>query len=99
MNNQDILEEIALTVQQLSQTVARLVLNQPGGVMPMPQHDRNTEDRTIRIDVPDFGGMHHSPEEYLDWEAELERYFEFKETPVEQRYKLAKIKLNKLAAN
>ena len=99
MNNQDRLEEIALTVQQLSQTVARLVLNQIGGAVPMPQHDRNTEDRTIRIDVPDFGGMNHSPEEYLDWEAELERYFEFKETPVEQRYKLAKIKLNKLAAN
>ena len=30
-------------------------------------------------------------------EANLERYFNFKDTPLEQQYKLAKIKLTKLA--
>ena len=64
----------------------------------MHHHERNTEDRTIRIDVSEFGGINHNPEEYLDWEAELERYFEFRDTPAEQKYKLAKIKLSKLAA-
>ena len=34
----------------------------------------------------------------MEWEAGLERYFEFKETFEEQQYKLAKIKLTKLAA-
>ena len=92
------MEEMALAIQQLTQTVAKLAMNQQGRGIPVYQHERNTEDRTIRIDVPKFGGMNHNPEEYLDWEAELERYFEFRETPAEQKYKLAKIKLNKLAA-
>ena len=92
------MDEMALAIQQLTQTVAKLVMNQPGGGVPIHQHDRNTKDRTIRIDVPEFGGMHHNPEEYLDWEAELERYFEFRETPAAQKYKLAKIKLNNLVA-
>ena len=50
------------------------------------------------MDVSDFGGTTHNPEDYLEWEAGLERYFEFKETSEEQQYKLAKIKLTKLAA-
>ena len=34
----------------------------------------------------------------MEWEAGLERYFDFKETSEEQQYKLAKIKLTKLTA-
>ena len=52
----------------------------------------------MRIDVSEFGGTTHNPEEYLDWEAKLERYFEFKDTLEDQKYKLAKIKISKLAA-
>ena len=55
-------------------------------VIPVDNHERNTEDTTLRIDLSEFGGTTHNPEEYLDWEAGLERYFEFKETPEDQRY-------------
>ena len=98
MYNNERLHEMAQPIQQLTRTVAKLSLNQQEGAIPMHHHERNTEDRTIRIDVPEFGGLNHNPEEYLDWEAALERYFEFRETPEEQKYKLAKIKMNKLAA-
>lgn len=55
------------------------------------------EDKTLRIDVAEFGGTSHNPEDYLEWEAWLERYFEFKETPEVQQYKVARIKIIKLA--
>ena len=98
MNLDERVDEMAQAIQQLTQTVARLAMNQQGGGIPMHHHERNIEDRTLRIDVHEFGGTSHNPEEYLEWEAGLERYFEFKETPEEQKYKLAKIKLTKLAA-
>ncbi|XP_057526384.1 uncharacterized protein LOC130805617 [Amaranthus tricolor] len=98
MNTDEKFAEMALAIQQLSQTVARLAINQQEGNIPAQHHGRNTEDRTMRIDVSKFAGTTHNPEEYLDWEVELERYFEFKDTPEEQKYKLAKIKMNKPAA-
>ena len=36
-------------------------------------------------------------EEYIDWEKNLERYFDYKETPIDQCFKIAKVKLSKLA--
>ena len=41
---------------------------------------RNQEDRTIRIDIAEFDGLTQDPEIYIEWEASLDRYFEFKET-------------------
>lgn len=38
------------------------------------------------------------PEEYLDWETSLENYFEYKETPEDKQFKMAKVKLTKWAA-
>ena len=98
MNTDERFAEMALAIQQLTHTVARLEVNQQERGMPVHHHERNTEDRTLRIDVSKFGGTSNNPEEYLAWEAGLERYFEFKETPEDQQYKLAKIKLTKLAA-
>ncbi|XP_057548078.1 uncharacterized protein LOC130826513 [Amaranthus tricolor] len=98
MNMDERFAEMALTIQQLAQAVGRIEMNQREGVVPAPNRERNPEDKTLRLDVSDFGGTTHNPEDYLEWEAGLERYFEFKETSKEQQYKLAKIKLTKLAA-
>ena len=59
---------------------------------------RPYEDRTIKIDLPEFDGLSHDPAKYLEWEGRMEQYFEFKETPPNQQYKIAKIKLTKSAA-
>ena len=42
--------------------------------------------------------MTHDPEVYIEWEESLDRYFEFKETPLDRQYKLAKIKFTRLAS-
>ena len=42
------------------------------------------EDRTIKIDIPDFDGHAHVPERYLDLESRMDQYFEFKGTPPDQ---------------
>ena len=47
----------------------------------------------MRIDISDFDGQFNKPEEYIEWEASLDRYFEYKNTTPEGQYKLAKIKL------
>ena len=52
----------------------------------------------IRIDIKDFDGHSNNPEEYLEWEASMDRYFEYRETTPEKQYKIAKMKLTKLAA-
>ena len=62
------------------------------------QHNRTSEDKTLKIDLPSFDGHSPDPEVYLDWEANMERYFYFKETTPEQQFKLGKIKLTKLSA-
>ena len=98
MNTDEKLAEMSLTIQQLAQTMNRMQVDLQERGIPMHNHERNTEDKTLRLDVSDFGGTTHNPEDYLEWEAGMERYFEFKGTSEEQQYKLAKIKLTKLAA-
>ncbi|XP_057530723.1 uncharacterized protein LOC130809106 [Amaranthus tricolor] len=56
------------------------------------------EDKTMRVDLHEFDGTSHDPEVYIEWEKGVERYFEFKETHPNQQYKIAKVKLTKLAA-
>ena len=62
------------------------------------RNNGNTEDKSLRIDVSEFTGQALNPEKYLDWEGSLEGYFEYKDTPLDKQYKIAKVKLTKLAA-
>lgn len=52
----------------------------------------------MRVDIPDFDGLSHDPETYLDWEGRMEQYFEFQETPPDRQYKIAKVKMIKIAS-
>ena len=97
MNTDERLAEMANAIQQLAQTVARLEINNQERETQLPNTKRGLEDKTLRIDISEFGGTSHNPENYLEWEAGLERYLKFKKTPEEQQYKLARIKLTKLA--
>ena len=72
--------------------------NQNRPPMPNPNF-RPYEDRTIKVDLAEFDGISHDPSKYLEWERRMEEYFEFKETPPNQQFKIAKIKLTKSAAN
>lgn len=85
-------------MQQLALTVAHNTKELGDRPPPQLHNQRLPEDKTLRLDLPEFDGHSHNPEVYLDWEASLERYFEFKDTSPEQQFKLAKIKLTKLAA-
>ena len=52
----------------------------------------------MKVDVPEFDGLSHDPAKYLEWEGRLEQYFEFRETPLDHQFKIAKVKLIKSAA-
>ena len=62
-------------------------VNRPQNLNPRPY-----EDRTIKIDISYFDGLTHDPERYLDWESRMDQYFEFKGTPPDQQFKVAKVK-------
>jgi hypothetical protein len=70
-------------VQQLALTIANNTMNTGERQNPPHQTNRPSEDKTLRLDLPEFDGQSHNPETYLDWEASLERYFDFKDTPPE----------------
>ena len=91
------LEVITNLVQQLALNVAHNTGNNGESQNHHPQTNKIIEDKTLRIALPKFDGHSQDPEVYFDLEANLERYFNFKDTPLEQQYKLAKIKLTKLA--
>lgn len=90
------LEVLTNLVQQLAMKVANNTGNHGERQHQHPQNNRAIEDKTLRIDLPEFDGHPQDPEVYLDGEANLERYFDFKDTPPEHQFKLAKIKLTKL---
>ena len=52
----------------------------------------------MRVDVHEFDGISHDPEVYIEWEKGVERYFEYKDTHPDHQYKIAEVKLTKLAA-
>ena len=52
----------------------------------------------MRVNVREFDGTSHEPETYIEWEKGVERYFEYKDTHLDQQYNIAKVKLTKLAA-
>ncbi|XP_057248897.1 uncharacterized protein LOC130590469 [Beta vulgaris subsp. vulgaris] len=55
------------------------------------------DDRGLKIEVPEFDGA-SDPETYLEWERSLERFFDYKDTPHERKYKVAVLKLTKYAS-
>ena len=65
---------------------------------PPNPNPRPYEDGTIKIDIPDFDGLTHEPEHYLDWESRMDQYFEFKRTPPDHQFKVAKVKMTKVAS-
>ncbi|CAO2837812.1 unnamed protein product [Amaranthus hypochondriacus] len=68
------------------------------GAPNQERNNRNYEDRSLRVDVAEFTRQSLNPEDYIDWESSLESYFEYRETPDDKQYKMAKVKLTKLAA-
>ena len=65
---------------------------------PQNPNPRPYDDRAIKIDIPDFDGLNHDPEHYFDWESRMDQYFEFKGTPPDQQFKVAKVKMTKAAS-
>jgi hypothetical protein len=66
-------EALEATVERLVQglTLVGLVPNQqPNRPIPNPKH---YEDRTIRLDIPDFDGHTHNPSHYLEWEERMDQ--------------------------
>lgn len=90
------LEAIEETLYRVTQLLTRAGLGNQERLPNNPIDDH--EDRTVRIDIHEFDGQSTKPEVYIEWEASLDRYFEYKNTTPERQYKLAKIKLTKLAA-
>ena len=89
-----ILEE---NMRLVTQTLTQLRLDNQHDRTPNPNL-RPYEDRTVKIDIPEFDGHSYDPRKYLEWEDRMDNYFEFKNTPPDQQYKLAKVKLIKSAA-
>ena len=63
------------------------------------RNNGNTDDKSLRIDVPEFTGQALNAEEYLDREGSLEGYFKYKDTPLDKQYKVAKVKLTQIGYN
>ena len=61
------------------------------------QNHRHQEDRALKIDIPDFDGFSYDPSNYLDWEERLDQYFDIQKTPPDRQYKIAKVKMIKIA--
>ena len=101
MDNNDKFDALVNMVNQLSVAVTALQNAAPQHTQ-FPYHNPNAEnmreDKTMRVDVHEFDGTSHDPEVYIEWEKGVERYFEFKETHPDHQYKIAKVKLTKLAA-
>ena len=59
------------------------------------QQDPDEDDRVLRIvraDPPSFEGS-LGPRVYLDWEAGMDRYFEWYDMPDQRRVRFAKMRL------
>ena len=94
MNAEDRRVLIEETLEIMNRRLAEL------GVFNQERVDQNgnIEDRSLRVDVAEFTRQSLNPEGYIDWKASLESYFEYKDTPEDKQYKMAKVKLTKWAA-
>ena len=91
-------EEYLWHITQALASVGLIPTDRPPAHTNLHFTPRNQKDRTLRIDIAEFDGLSQDPEVYIEWESSLDSYFEFKETPLDRQYKLAKIKLTRLAA-
>ena len=61
-----------------------------------PHHDTFDQDdralRNIRLDAPTFEGS-LDPKVYVDWEADMDQYFDWYDMSEARRFKFAKIRL------
>ncbi|KAL3503517.1 hypothetical protein ACH5RR_037966 [Cinchona calisaya] len=62
-----------------------------------PRHYRKDRDFGCKIEIPDFKGK-HDVDEFIDWLNTIERFFELKDVPDNQKVKIAAIKLKKHAS-
>ena len=85
-------QKVQKKIAALNAAVQALLANTQG---LRHQDDDRKHDLGIKIDVKDFEGFSHDPESYLDQEKGLERFFDFKETSEEKRFKIAKSQLTK----
>lgn len=60
-------------------------------------HRRKTPMNDINVDILDFEGK-LQPDEFVDWLQTVERVFEYKEIPEEQKVKIVAVKLKKHAS-
>jgi retrotransposon gag protein len=81
----DIVEQLSLTIRN-------------SGILNQSKTNAPNNDRLMNIDVPDFDGTTGNPDDYVEWENSLERYFDYKETPEDQKFRIAKVKLTRLSA-
>ena len=80
MNTEEKIDALATMVRQLTQTVAELKVQNRENTQTS---EKTLDDKTQRVDIPEFDGRSINPDVYLDWEASIERYFEYKETQEE----------------
>ena len=62
-----------------------------------PYHDHNDQDerilQSVKIEASSFVG-HLDPNEYLDWEADMNHYFEWYDMFEERKIRFAKMRLH-----
>ena len=63
----------------------------------MQRPQRPTYFNDFKVDIPEFEGR-LQPDEFVDWLQTVERVFEFKDVPDEQKVKIVTIKLKKHAS-
>lgn len=63
---------MARAIEQLTQAVARLEMNNQERREQEPPNERIIEDKIVIIDVAEFGGTSDNPKDYLEGEAGLE---------------------------
>ena len=97
MNTEQSFEWLEENMHNMMQAINRLGINNQVERTPNPNL-RPYKDRTMKIDIPEFDGYSYDLAKYLEWENRMDQYFEFKDTPPDQQYKLAKVKLTKSAA-
>jgi len=90
------MEEMRRQIQQLQETV-----NSQQAILEAQQrsrsHRRQLRMNDIKLDIPDFEG-NLQPNEFVDWLQTVERVFEYKEVPEEQKAKIVVAKLKKQAS-
>lgn len=95
-NNQERINQLhqlqLLAMQQVLATLTVSVL----GKDKERKNDDGASDMGMQIGINEFDDTLDS-ELYMEWESSIERFFEYRETPDEKKFKIAKLKLTKHA--